>query len=134
MFLYELNLIEKTAFLQLAKELVIIDDSVIDEEEMNMLIIMANEMQISVSENLSLDFNLHQLSKSFKDKKTQKICLIELIALAFANDEYHPEQNSLIKALMNEFNIDTEEMEEMEQWVEKMTIWYKQGQNMIERI
>lgn len=134
MFLYELNLIEKAAFLQLAKELVVIDDGVIDENEMNMLMIMANEMQISVSENLSLDFNLQQLAKSFKDKKAQKICLIELIALAFANDDYHPEQNSLIKALMNEFSIQIEEIDEMEQWVEKMIVLHRHGQTLIERI
>ncbi len=134
MFLYQLNLPEKMAFLQLAKELVIVDDGQIDDDEMEMLIMMSNEMQISVNDVFSIEFSLERLAKQFIDKRSQKICITELIILAFANHHYHPEQNVLILALMDTFNMEKENIIEIEVWVEKLSKIYQDGQIIIDTL
>ena len=134
MFLYQLNLPEKMAFLQLARELVIVDDGRIDDDEMSMLMMMSNEMQISINDVFSVEFSLDRLVKQFKDKRSQKICVAELIILAFANNDYHPEQNILIQALMDVFDITNEEIIELEEWVKELSIVYKDGIKLIEKL
>lgn len=132
MFLYQLNLPEKMAFLQLAKELIIMDDNHTDEDEMSMLVLMCNEMQISMNDILSIEFSVEQLSKQFKHIESQKICILELIVLAYSNHEYHPMQNSLISSLQNLFDIKVDEIDKMENWVKKLSSVYAEGIELIE--
>jgi hypothetical protein len=133
MFLYQLNLPEKMAFLQLAKELVIVDDNKIDSEEMSMLILMCNEMQISINDVYSIEFSLELLAKQFKDDISQRICITELILLAYSNGNYHPSQNILISSLQNIFNFEESEINQIESWVTKLSSIFKEGIQLIER-
>jgi len=131
-FLYQLNLPEKMAFLQLGKEIVLIDDSHIDSDEMSMLILMCNEMQISLNDVFSIEFSIEQLARQFKDNISQKICITELMILAYSNGNYHPSQNELICSLQNLFNISNKELSEIEEWVKKLSTVYTEGVALLE--
>ena len=132
MFLYQLNLPEKMAFLQLAKKLVIVDDNKIDSEEISMLILMCNEMQISINDVYCIEFSIEKLSELFKDKISQKICITELMLLSYSNGSYHPSQNILISSLQNKFDMDITEISQIELWVKKLSSVFKEGIKLIE--
>ena len=103
-----------------------------DEDEFSILLLMCNEMQISINDVYSIDFSLEQLAKQFKDRVSQKICMVELIVLAYANHEYHPSQNELIISLQNIFNFEVNEIEKMEEWVAKLSKVYREGIDILE--
>ena len=63
------------------------------------------------------DFNV--FAKEFSSQKSKTICLIELVALGYANMEYHTLEKEFINKLANEFNISLEKTIEIENWVVK---------------
>jgi len=117
MFLYQLNLMEKMAFVQLAKEMVTVDDGKIDAREYGLINVMANEMQVAVESVLSIEFNLEQLAGEFKSTQTKRICIAELLSLALVNSEFHEKQKLLLDGLVHLFGMDTDELNEIETWV-----------------
>jgi hypothetical protein len=98
-----------------------------------MLILMCNEMQISINDVYSIEFSLELLAKQFKDDISQRICITELILLAYSNGNYHPSQNILISSLQNIFNLDISEISQIESWVMKLSSVFKEGIQLIER-
>ena len=131
MFLYQLNLMEKMAFVQLAKEMVTIDDGKIDDQEYELISIMANEMQVAVDSVLSIEFNLKQLSEEFKSPQSKRICIVELLSLALINSEFHEKQKLLLKSLTNLFRIDNDEVNKIETWVKEIMECTKLGMELI---
>ena len=131
MFLYQLSLTEKMAFVQLAKEMVTVDDGKIDEDEYGLINIMANEMQVAVDNVLSIEFNLNQLAGTFKTAVSQRICLAELLSLAFVNSEFHEKQKMLIDALSNHFAFDSEEVDALKEWVQDAMRVAQKGSELV---
>ena len=131
MFLYNLNLPEKMAFMQLAKHIVVLDDNKIDESEAHILTLMGNEMGISINDSLSIDFDLDQLADAFKSKTTRKICLLELISLAISNSDYDKKQSSLIESLASRFDMIEDEIVEIKTFIEKATAIFEEGKKLI---
>jgi hypothetical protein len=119
MFLYQLNTLEKMAFVQLAKEIVTVDDGKIDEYEYNLLTVMSNEMQIPVESALSIEFNIDQLAGKFQSDISKRICFAELYSLAIANNEYHEKQEIILDALIIRFGFNSNEVAQIKDWVQK---------------
>ncbi len=131
MFLYQLNLMEKMAFVQLAKEMVTVDDGKIDEHEYGLISIMANEMQVAVESVLSIEFNLEQLAGEFRTSQTKRICIAELLSLALVNSEFHEKQKLLLNGLVNLFGMNTDELGEIEVWVQESMDCSTRGTELI---
>ena len=117
MFLYQFNLMEKMAFVQLAKEMVTVDDGKIDEREYGLINVMANEMQVAIESALSIEFDLEQLAGEFKSPQSKRICIAELLSLALVNSAFHEKQKLLLDSLVNLFEMDLEELNEIKAWV-----------------
>ncbi|MDD2601017.1 MAG: hypothetical protein PHO37_17630 [Kiritimatiellae bacterium] len=134
MFLYQLGLTEKMAFVQLAKMMVTVDDGKIDDRECNLINVMANEMQVSVDSILSIEFNLEQLAGQFKSEPSKRICLMELLSLALVNSEFHEKQKLLLDGLTNIFGISTRELANIDTWVREIMECTNRGLALINGI
>ncbi|PLW80584.1 hypothetical protein C0585_01805 [Candidatus Woesearchaeota archaeon] len=130
MFLFQLNLPEKMAFIYLAKKMVTVDDGIVDDYERHLLDIMSNEMQISVNDH-SIVFDLEKLASEFQSEFSRKICLVELLSLALVNEDYNQKQKDLLLGLCNFFDISKNNFSELESWVLKMMNLYKEGIELI---
>jgi len=117
MFLQDLSNTEKVAFIGLAKQLVLADGSLNTEEEL-LLNQMLKEMQLT-GEEAPKDTNLDFLANEFTTLKSKTICLIELIALGYANMEYHDLEKEFVNELASRFGISLEKTIEIESWVVK---------------
>lgn len=117
MFLNDLTENEKQAFVGLAKQLVMADGMLNKEEEV-LLAQMLNEMQLP--ENTSAESTeISELAHAFTSQKSKTICIIELVALGYANMEYHTLEKDFINNLAEHFNISLEKTIEIENWVVK---------------
>jgi hypothetical protein len=129
MFLYQLNLMEKMAFVQLAKAMVTVDDGKIDDHEYGLISVMANEMQVPVDSAFSIEFNLEQLAGEFKSEQSRRICYAELLSLALINSEFHEKQRLLLDSLRDIFELD--DVEDIEAWVQDMMTCSARGMALI---
>ena len=131
MFLYQLSLMEKMAFVQLAKEMVTVDDDKIDSHEFGLVSVMANEMQVSVDSVLSIEFDLKQLSRAFESSQAKRICIAELLSLALVNKKFHERQKMLLDSLVDFFEMNVDELAEIEAWVNESMACSVRGTKLI---
>lgn len=131
MFLYGFDMMEKMAFVQLAREMATVDDAKVDENERTLLYVMANEMQVPMDNFLSIEFNLEQLAEKFKTDTSKRVCLSELYSIAMANRELHEKQKIMLDALVVHFGIEAEEVQAIKDWVSKAMALNKEGMELM---
>ncbi len=107
MFLNSLSSEEKIVFKNLAIAM-IKADGIVEESETQILAAYANEMQIPM-DGLEADGNVDDSIKELAQSSTpqaKRIIFLELLALAFSDGNYAPEEKELIKKLAEAFQLD----------------------------
>ncbi|MGE4319554.1 MAG: hypothetical protein AB7E96_11720 [Deferribacterales bacterium] len=132
MFLADLGLSEKLAFVQLSNEMVTVDDGKVDVKEDDMIYSMLNEMQLTKSDVVSIEFNLDQLADRFKSGRAKRICIAELYSLTFCHEKIHQKQQHLLDSLALFFEISSQEVDKIKNWVERSMELMHEGFSLME--
>lgn len=107
MFLNSLNHTEKENFMKLAVAIIKADGTV-EESEKQILTAYAHEMQIPVH-SLEVLEDTDKIIRNFAMNATdqiKRIVFVELLALALADGNYVPEEQTLIQQLADAFGFD----------------------------
>ncbi len=115
MFLNRLSSNEKEAFLQLAYHISYIDGE-FAESEQAVIHVYCAEMGINDSGYNKDSFNLNEITSVFAKSQSQKIVLIELMGLVFADGVFSSEEQAVINSISNNFNIDSETVNKYAEW------------------
>ena len=91
MFLASLSYHQRKVFLGLAKEIIQVDDGKIDAHEEEYLRGLCSEMSLSFNDESIVE--KISLINIFEEEESKKILLLELVALAYSNQNYHESQD-----------------------------------------
>lgn len=115
MFIQNLNPKQQGALLFLAHEMAIADGSD-NELQLGMMQIIEKQCTNGVKEErISLD----NLSEVFSDKRSKCSLLLELLGIAYANQEYHKKEQKLIREYADRLGVDHQQLIELEIWIDK---------------
>lgn len=117
MFLASLSYKQRKVFLGLAKEILTIDDGVMDNREEDYLRSLCSEMSLSFNDELMVQKS--EIKDYFNEIESKKILLLELVALGHSNKEYHEAQDKYTDEICNLVNIPIEELREIESLLEQ---------------
>jgi len=117
MFLSTLTLKQRKVFLGLAKEILTIDDGIIDTNEEDYLRSLCSEMSLSFNDDSEIDKN--QLQNIFDTKEVKKVILLELVALGHSNKDYHEVQDKYTDEICYLLNISIDELRDIENLLKK---------------
>lgn len=120
MFLSELNYKQRKIFLSLAKEILLVDDGIMDYQEEKYLRSLCAEMSLSFHDELVVDKS--ELNNYFDKIEVKKIILIELIGLGFSNENYHKNQEVYIKRICEIFDISSDILKDIEELMKQYQV------------
>jgi hypothetical protein len=129
MFLNKLSLNQRRVFLGLANRILIIDNSV-DGAEISYLHKICAEMSIDLHDGQ--EFPLETLNEVFPKDEEKRLVIIELMALAQSNEEFHEYEKEFIEKVINAFGIDNSIIEEIETLVKEYFAIHKKLANFID--
>ena len=130
MFLYRLNEEEKKAFLELAHYLARVDNNFMDKEK-EIIKQYCIEMNIQDIEYDKNKFDLNKTLQKFKNPKSQKIVLLEIMALIYADNILHPAEKRVLNVMCKEFNINPLMANIYGEWSKAMMALYLQAESLI---
>ena len=131
MFLNQLNQEEKNAFLELAHYIARSDNDFSDDEK-SIIEKYCMEMQI---DNIDYDkkaFDIYNTLGKIKHKRSQKIVLLEIMALIYADDLMHPNEEKVLMKMLEEFDIHLPQFIICTEWAKTMLSLYRQGKAVID--
>ena len=132
MLLMKLEPKEKFSFLQLAHYLARVDNNY-GEKEQDIILEYCAEMGIENDEDFEFEaFDLKEILKDFRSKKSKKIVLLELMILIHADDKFDFEERNLIIQINEIFNFPQKDIEFYSQWGKAIAALYTQGKLFIE--
>jgi len=131
MFLNRLNNEEKKAFLSLAHHMARVDLNFMDEQK-QIISQYCLEMGIDDIEYDESKFDLVKVLKTFTNSKSQKIVLLEIMALVYADNILHETEQEIIDIMCKEFNINSNLANVFGEWSKAIMALYIQGENLIE--
>jgi len=67
----------------------------------------------------------------FKSSISRKILLLEVMAIIYANNQYHPEQEEIIKFILDAFELSPYLVTVYTEWAKTVLSTYKQGEALI---
>lgn len=124
MFLQDLTQQEKKAFLTLAKDFIMVD-GVLSQEETSLVEQMTREMSTQDAFDEG-HYSRRELCAMFQTRRSQFAAIIEMQGLGYANLEYHTSEKEFIQEMANYFNIDSEALSNIDEWVVKqMALLYE---------
>lgn len=131
MFLNRLEKEEKIAFLELAHYVARSDNdfSLSQKDIINNYCI---EMQI---ENIDFDeksFDIYNTLGKVTNKKSQKIVLLEILALIYSDNFLHEEERKVLEKIIEEFNLNYHLSTVYGEWAKQVLSLYIQGNALIE--
>ncbi len=112
MFLASLTYKQRKVFLGLAKEILTVDDGVIDNYEEDYLRSLCSEMSLSFNDELIIEKS--EIKNYFDETESKKVLLLELVALGHANKDYHKLQDKYTDDICNLINISINELRNIE--------------------
>ena len=131
MLLMKLEPKEKFSFLQLAHYLARIDNEYGEKEE-EIILEYCAEMGIENDNDFELEyFNLEDILKEFKSKKSKVIVLLELMILIHADDKFDLKERTLITKINDAFEFSIKDIEFYSQWGKAVAALYSQGRLFI---
>lgn len=104
MFLNRLKISEKEAFLSLAHHIARADGSFSGEETL-MMERYCMEMQMDDVDYQETEFDLHDVLSKFEVESHKKIVLLELMALVYADGRLAAQEETLIAAIIEYFDL-----------------------------
>ena len=130
MFLNRLKLSEKESFLMLAHHIAHADGSFSGEES---LIIekYCMEMQMDDINYQESDFNLHDVLSKFEVESHKKIALLELMALVYADGRLATQEETLIAAIIDYFDLNPMLAIVYREWSKSIMSLFIQGEALI---
>lgn len=132
MLLMKLTPKEKFSFLQLAHYLARIDNDY-GEKEQEIISEYCAEMGIDNDDDFDLEsFDIAEILKHFKTKKSKKIVVLELMILIHADDKFDLKEKVLISQINDVFNLSSENLEFCSHWGKGVAAQYHQGKLFIE--
>lgn len=126
MFLAELSILEKKAFLELA-HLIANANGDFDEREKALIDEFEKELGIGLEVEDIEGLPLEQVVQVFESETSKRIAFIEGIAVAFADGIYHEEQQTMIKEIRDAFGFSEEYYESVKQWIHQFGELYNKG-------
>jgi len=131
MLLMKLQPKEKFSFLQLAHYLARIDNDY-GEKEQEIILEYCAEMGIENDNDFETEeFNLEDILKDFKSKKSKKIVVLELMILIHADDKFDLKEKALIAKINDIFKLSPKNLEFCSQWGKGVAASYSQGKLFI---
>ncbi|QKJ22815.1 hypothetical protein [Poseidonibacter lekithochrous] len=125
MLLMKLETKEKFSFLQLAHYLARIDNN-FGDKEVEILKEYCTEMGIDYIDSFDMDsFCLEEILNHFKSKKSQKIVLLELMILIHIDNNFHVNEQELIKKITDKFEISLDDAGDFSQWGKSVAMLYQ---------
>jgi len=112
MFLASLTYKQRKVFLGLAKEILTVDDGVMDNHEEDYLRSLCSEMSLSFNDELTIEKS--EIKNCFDESETKRILLLELVALGHSNKNYHELQDNYTDNICNLINISIDELRKIE--------------------
>jgi uncharacterized tellurite resistance protein B-like protein len=128
MFLNNLSINQRKVFLGLANRILIIDNSV-DAAEIMYLRRICAEMSLSLKDGE--EFPIETLDEVFPKEEERRLVIIELMALAQSNEEFHEYEKDFIIKVINAFGIDNSVIDEIELLVKEYFATQKKLANFI---
>ena len=130
MFLNQLNAQEKTAFLELA-HYVARCDGIFREEEQAVISTYCTEMGINNINFAESEFNLEVTLAKFQIPTSQKIVLLEIMALIYADNRFHSEEQKVVSTMLEKFGISQNTSIVYAEWSKAMMSMCVQGEALI---
>ncbi len=115
MFLNRLTVDQKKAFLAIAMKIVGADRR-LDMKERQTIEAMRFEMGLWTETDIPRG-SIEELAKPFDTRQSQVILMLEGIALALTDEEFHGEEEKILRALALIFGFSEKEANAMENWV-----------------
>ncbi|MGD2091032.1 MAG: hypothetical protein PVH61_32960 [Candidatus Aminicenantes bacterium] len=115
MFLNRLTIEQKKAFLAIAMKIVGADRR-LDPKERQTIEAMRVEMGLFTETDIPMG-SIEELAKPFDTRQSQVILMLEGIALALVDEEFHGEEQKILRALALIFGFSEKEATAMENWV-----------------
>ena len=131
MFLNKLNEKEKVAFLELAYYVANSDNDFSSKEE-EVINSYCVEMQI---DNIDFDkskFNLDLTLSNIESAQSQKIVLLEIMALVYSDNILHQAEKEILQTIVNKFQLDSKLIPVYAEWSKAMLSLATQGVALIE--
>jgi uncharacterized tellurite resistance protein B-like protein len=131
MFLNKLNEKEKAAFLKLAYY-VATSDNDFSIEEKEIINVYCAEMQINDIDFDKSNFNLDLTLLEIESSESQKIVLLEIMALVYADNILHQSEEDVLEKMVNKFNLNSKLTSVYAEWTKAILALTKQGVSLIE--
>lgn len=131
MFLNRLSAEEKSAFLELAYH-VAGKDGNFSAEEKGIIVHYCAEMQIDDIDYDESRFKLDETLKKFTSSKSQKIALLELMALVHVDSVVHDEEKNIIEIMSSTFGLAEGIATVFSEWTKAVLALYAQGEAFLE--
>lgn len=121
---------EKKNFLKLLAYLSKIDGE-IAPEEIKFVENIAIELGISSTNIFNEEIDLDDICCNFKSLLSKNVVILELINIAYADREYKQSEKDGIKIIAQRLDVNTEKIDEIEQWINDGIIWSEKGSKII---
>lgn len=131
MFLDRLNKDEKVAFLELAHHVARSDN---DFSELQKEIIGKYCMEMQI-EDINYDensFNIENTLVKVQEKQSQKIILLEIMALVYSDNILHAEEQKVLDIITGTFGLNSSLTTVYGEWTKAILALYVQGNALIE--
>jgi len=131
MFLNRLQEDEKVAFLELAHHIARSDDDFSEEEE-DVIAIYCYEMGIPDVHYENNAFDLAETRTVFKSRASQKILLLELMALIYSDSRFDEAEQEIINKILQIYKIDNSLIKIYAEWAKTILSVSAQGALLLE--
>ncbi len=130
LFLNRLNNNEKEAFLALAHHVAHVDKRLSSEEE-DMIAKYCMEMQLDDIEFNLESFDLQKTLENFTTSSHQKIALLEILALMYADGSLASEEDEIIRIMIAQFDLNPNLAVVYREWSKSILSLFVQGEALI---
>lgn len=129
MWLYSLSDSQRRALLGLAHNTVV-SDGLLDPNEELMMEQFKREM--ALAEDVQPDYiDLDTIEGVFDSRRAQRIALINLIHLSYADGAFEIEEQCLLRDLADRFGVEEAEFILLENWVKRLTRLEEEGKGLL---
>lgn len=127
MFIHNLNSNQQSVLIFLAKEISKADGNS-DEIEKNMLDILIQQCNSEVKETR---VEIEELPTIFDSVRAKHSLLLELLGIALVDNHYHLNEKSLVSSCAQALSVNTETLEQLENWVAKQFSLSKEAERLL---
>ena len=133
MFLNQLDIREKEAFMELANWISNVDVDIHDAtEEEKVLALYLYEMGMEDNGYQLKNRPLSSILSDFESERSKNIAFIEMFALVFADGIYTDEEKHAVNEITKQFGFTVEKQKRFETWIIKVNDIYAEGSSLID--